>query len=468
MIIQFKVRNFLSFQTETVFSMVPGQGRLMKNHKTDAVNGISVLKTATVFGANAGGKSNLVKAIAFAKYMVLHGTRPDSLIDYHPFLLSEETKNGDSEIEFELQANGKNYIYGFIFNNEEIKEEWLCERTRRGETAIFERKPAGFNMEYLLKRNKNEKAKQYLQFFAQSTPKNQLFLHEVFARNITANVEHIDEMLDVIEWFLDTLKIIFPDTPYKQAVMSRADIDNELKRIYAELLRYFDTGIDDIEFFPADIEKLGIPQSLLHDIKADLLKSKGKDAYGTLSLGGDLYIITAADNVVSAKKLLTIHKMTDGGKGDIALFSLSDESDGTKRLFDYIPLIIDLFKGAKVFVVDEMERSLHPNLIYGIFKLFLDYCDDVNSQLIVTTHESSLMTQNLLRKDEIWFMNKTSQGSSELKPLEEYKVRFDKELRSSYLKGVFGGVPDFAGRDKLSALIGANMNKEEEHAEKAE
>ncbi len=457
MIIRLRVKNFLSFHDEVEFCMIPGQGRLKQEHKSKPIGGYSVLKTSAVYGANAGGKSNLVKAIAFLKYMVLQGTRPDSLIDYHKFLLSKEARENNSKLEIEFQSENKNYDYGIEFNNEGIVNEWLYEFTKRSENLIYERKGNQFTLDGLLKRNKSDESRQYLQFFAQSTPNNQLFLHEVFTRNIKDNVNDISDLTSVINWFLYTLKIIFPGTGYKHGVMLQAADDVELQRFYAVLLRYFDTGIDSIKLHEVDIEKLGIPQALLRDIKSDLLKSNGKDAYGALSFEDELYMVSAENGVVKTKKLITIHKMIDGGKNDIAMFSLSNESDGTKRLFDYIPLILDLMKGSKVFVVDEIERSLHPSLVYQIFKLFLDSCESIDSQLIVTSHETTLMTQNLLRKDEIWFMEKNTEGESKLVSLEEYKVRFDKELRGSYLDGSFGGVPKFRD-EEFKALLQRNIS----------
>lgn len=450
MIIRVRIRNFLSFNKEIEFSMIPGQGRLKKEHKTTPIGGYCVLKTAAIYGANAGGKSNLVKAIAFIKYLILHGTRPDSLIDYHKFLLSKESQNELSKIEIEFQAGEKNFDYGIEFNNEEIVNEWLYEFTKRSESMIYDRKEGKFTLDGLFKRNRSDESRQYLQFFAQSTPKNQLFLHEVFSRNIKDNVDNIEDLTAVTDWFLNTLKIIFPGTPYKHGVMLQAVNDSELQRFYAVLLRYFDTGIDSIKLNDVDIDKLGIPQDLLRDIKTDLLKTKEKDAYGTLSFDDELYLVSAENGLIKTKKLITIHKMMNGDKNDIAMFSLSNESDGTKRLFDYIPLILDLIRGAKVFVVDEIERSLHPSLVYRIFQLFLDTCSQTDSQLIVTSHETTLMTQNLLRKDEIWFMEKSEQGESKLVSLEEYKVRFDKELRGSYLEGSFGGIPKFDDKELQS------------------
>lgn len=136
------------------------------------------------------------------------------------------------------------------------------------------------------------------------------------------------------------------------------------------------------------------------------------------------------------------------------LFSLGDESDGTKRLFDYIPLILDLIQGGKVFVVDEMERSLHPSLIQQIILLFYKYSNGVSSQLIFTTHESSLMNLRIFRKDEIWLMKKDNCGISSFGRMDElYNVRFDKMLQNSYLNGEYGATPIFETEEEISKLF---------------
>ena len=127
MLIRFSVENFLSFSDRQKFSMLPGKGSLKADHKTSKLNGISVLKTAVLFGANASGKSNLIKAIDFGKKMVLRGNKPEKPIDYQKFRLDKQSNINDSRIEYEIQHKGKNYAYGFIFNNELIKEEWLYE-----------------------------------------------------------------------------------------------------------------------------------------------------------------------------------------------------------------------------------------------------------------------------------------------------------------------------------------------------
>ena len=121
-------------------------------------------------------------------------------------------------------------------------------------------------------------------------------------------------------------------------------------------------------------------------------------------------------------------------------------------LFILVGKIIDFFKGGNVFIIDEMERSLHPNLIYDLLDLFLDKSDNINSQLILASHESSLLTQKLLRKDEIWFAVKDNDGVSHLHSLEEYNIRFDKEIRKDYLLGRFKAIPSLGNRSTLTVL----------------
>jgi AAA15 family ATPase/GTPase len=117
---------------------------------------------------------------------------------------------------------------------------------------------------------------------------------------------------------------------------------------------------------------------------------------------------------------------------------------------------MDLLKGDNVFIIDEMERSLHPNLIYDLIDLFLSKSKNVNSQLILASHESSLLTQNLLRKDEVWFTVKGEDGATKLHSLEQYNIRFDKKIRKDYLLGRFKAIPKIGNRNKLTALPNQN------------
>ncbi len=452
MLIRFTVENYLSFREKQVFSLIPGKGSLKSHHKSTPIKGVSALKAGIIYGANASGKSNLIKAIDFGRQTVLKGTRPEQPISSNFFKLDKSYLNKPAYIEYEIQHKGKNYAYGFTLSTKEIIDEWLFELNKTGETKIFERKgTTTYNLDYFLKRNKSKKEQQFLEFTAKGTPRNQLFVTQIRNTNVTDNVSDITDILNVIDWFQNALTVMYPGT---KNISKKFELhkDTNLKQVFNEMLDYFDTGIDGIEFKEVDFEKMDIPSELKEDIKNDLLSEKSEKTSAFLSNPEDdkYYVISKVDEVtVQAKLLKTKHKVVGGG---YELFDLKDESDGTRRIMDLIPLIVDFFGGGNVFVVDEIERSLHPNLVKDFFEFILEKCDNVNSQLIASSHEATLLTQKLLRKDEIWFAVKDKQGATQLHSLEDYNVRFDKEIMKDYLIGRFRGIPKLGNRNELTIL----------------
>lgn len=454
MLQQFTIENFLSFKNKEVFNLMPSRGSRMKDHRAEPVKGHPILKTAAMFGPNAGGKSNFIKALNFCKNLVLVGTPSDSLIEHLPFQLDSKSKHNDTTFTFHILCNEKKYEYGFSYNQERIGREWLKIITKKDDVIIFDRDSdtSKFDLPYLMKLNPKEEEKQFLSFFAKATPPRQLFLHEILSRNIVDNVSDIEDPIAIIHWFINNLKVLFPDTPYKQGGILKAFSDDDLKSALESLLKYFDTGIEGVNLTDVDFDKLDISTELRKIIRTDLSKSGEKDTFGALRLDDNLYLITYVDNDVKAKKLQTLHKKLD--EGGNAFFSFSDESDGTKRIFDYIPLILDLIQGGKVFVIDEMERSLHPVLMKKLLNLFYEISNKTSTQLFFTTHESTLLTQELLRRDEIWLMDKSKEGISSFKRLDDkFNIRFDKELEKDYLKGLFGAIPKFESNDNIIETI---------------
>lgn len=452
MLQKFTVENFLSFKNKEVFSLLPSKGTLKKEHKVEPIKGQWVLKSAAVFGANAGGKSNFVKALWFGKMLILKGTRPNDLIKYRPFRLCSECKAKDTSMSYQIICNHKKYEYGFRYNAEEIKEEWLkVFHSRKTFNYIFYRntETGDFDISYLLKLNPKTEESQFLTFFAKATPKRQLFIHEVLSRNIHDNVTNISDIEAILDWFLNSLKIIFPDTEYNQGVLLKSVNDKELKQGFSALLKYFNTGIDGIELIDFDFDKLGIPQELQNVIKNDILNENSTESFGSLKIENNLFLISSKNGEIKAQKLMTKHYRIN--ENAFELFSPKEESDGTRRIFDFIPLILDLILGDKVFIVDEIERSLHPSLIQQLINLFYTYSKDISSQLLFTTHESSLMNLKILRRDEIWLMNKDDNGISSLGRLDcKYNnIRFDKTLQQSYLNGDYGATPNFNSEEEI-------------------
>ncbi|MCB9294356.1 MAG: ATP-binding protein [Lewinellaceae bacterium] len=450
MLIRFYVENFSSFRTRQSFSMIPGKGTLKSNHKTTPVKGISVLKAAVVFGANASGKSNLIKAINFGKKLVLEDIKPGQKIDYSKFRLNELSIAGNSRLEYELQHNGKNYAYGFVFNKDGIVEEWLYEVTKKSDKKIFVRNGSSFDLSYLISINKRKEEKQFINFIAKGTPDNKLFLNEIRHRKVKENVTDISDITNVLDWFLNSLKVILPEDKYNVGLRFELKDDEKLLKSFEQFLEYFDTGIDGVCLEPISVEKVDIPDFLLKRISDDLLNANSKEKRAAiLSDNNTTYFISIINNEVGYHKFMTKH-IIDSGKE--VLFDTSEESDGTNRIIDFIPLLMDLLQGDNVFIIDEMERSLHPNLIYDLIDLFLAKSINVNSQMILASHESSLLTQKLLRKDEIWFTVKETDGSTTIHSLEEYNIRFDKKIRKDYLLGRFKAIPKLGNRNNLTVL----------------
>lgn len=457
MLIRFSIENFLSFRTRQKFSMLAGRsGRDKSFHvlKKGNRNDVNLLKTGVIFGANASGKSNLIKAIDFGRRLVLAGTQTEKPIQFQNFRLHEDSVKQPSRIEYEIKHKGKSYAYGFTFNNKKIIEEWLYEFDKIKETLIFERSnTTNFDLNPLLEKNENENEKQFLNFISKGTPDNQLFLTEIRQRKVKDNVTEISDILNIIDWFQNALTVFYPKSKV-EGVEFELKENTELSTIFQEFLKYFDTGINGISLEKIDFDKVKVPSHIKEEIKSSLLseKSEKTNAWVENPMQNVRYIFTKenSDDII-VRKLMTKHTI-HGKNSSTSYFDINEESDGTQRIMDFIPILIDLFKGNNVFIIDEMERSLHPNLIYDLIDLFLDKSEGVNSQLILASHESSLLTQNLLRKDEIWFVVKDKIGASSIYSLEDYDIRFDKKIQKDYLQGRFKAIPRLGNRHKLSIL----------------
>ena len=185
-----------------------------------------------------------------------------------------------------------------------------------------------------------------------------------------------------------------------------------------------------------------LPKSLIKSIVSDLEKQVKKNEDNTVSVmlrsGKEIVIFKINDDDEIAVKTIEFeHKNTS------ALFALSEESDGTRRLLDLIEVLLTS-NNEKIYVIDEIDRCLHPQLTYKLIKEYLKVSETSQRQLIVTTHEAHLLDFDLLRRDEIWFVDKDAQGHSSLYSLEAYNERFDKKIDKAYLEGRYGGVPIFS------------------------
>lgn len=446
MIIRLNIENFLSFNNKVELLLTPSKVRSLKHHvvKGEKVRDIDVLKSAIIYGANASGKSNIVNSLYFLKKIVTTGNNNSKRIKYSKFKLDKEAIKRDSQIEIEFHYLGVSYAYGIVFNNETILEEWLFTFNKEKDKKIFERKTNGEKVEISFgDLNLSNETRKRLNYMGVDTLPSELFLHSSNQRNIS-DIEGISDIVNSYKWFDDILTIIYPNSKFAGMEVN-INSNIELKDVYHWFLSEFRTGITGLETIHVDFfsNDVSLPKKLKDDIVAGLEK-------------GETAIVSSFDNItysmlrnkegeIEAYKLMTKHKIKNSN--EFALFEINEESDGTQRIMDLIPAITELSKEHKVFIIDEINRSLHPNLTYKLFELFFNESANIKSQLICTTHESELLNQKLFRKDEIWFVKKNRCGESSIYSLEEFRPRKDKDIRTGYLKGRFEGIPNFSKMD---------------------
>ncbi|MGO8692709.1 MAG: AAA family ATPase [Rectinemataceae bacterium] len=435
MLIRFSVQNLYSFDDTIDFSMVAGKTQAHKNHIAEAYrrSDPKLLKSAVVYGANAAGKSNLAKAIFLAQQLILGGMRIGSELPRLPFKLREESLSSPSRIEFELLLEDSAYAYGFSFLNTHIVEEWLVKIGPSSEKDIFRRKGSvsdtkiDFGPSFI----DNAKERQFFEFLERGTRPNQLFLTEAVARNVAAPYK------SVFEWFATNLTVIFPHTELNQRE-SLIRSDAGLRSNYDTYFKAFDLGLVGLQVIETEIEQVlpNLPEQMKNDLRTQLGPDK---AIQMLAPGtGARLIITKKENGdLVALRLLTLH---EDDRQRMVGFDIQEESDGTQRLVDLIPALVQFQGSDRVFVIDEIDRSLHPTLSRTFFEVFYEKSDP-RAQLIATTHDLDLLDLDLLRKDEIWFAEKDKHGASRVYSLEEFKPRFDNDIRKGYLLGRFGGIP---------------------------
>lgn len=430
MLIRFSVENFLSFKDEIELSMIPGKVRSHKHHviSDGKSRGIKALKAAVLYGANASGKSNLIKAMDFARNLIVTGRRPRELILVRPFKFDTDSQNKPSRFEFEFKSGTTFFNYGFVADAEKIREEWLYEISP--EKQIFERETTAEG-ETVVKfgtiKYANADDREFLRFTGRGTRPNQLFLTESIERGL-----HYFEA--AYNWFNEILVILFP---HSRPIGLEAELtDKTFNQSFQTLLDVFDTGISGIELVEISSDE-EIPKSV-RTIRDQFQERTDEDAI-VRGPDGRYLLHRNEGNEIKVSKFMTTHQVK--GEDRPVLFEVNEESDGTQRLFDLIPALLELRKNERVIVIDELDRSLHPHLSSKILELFLNSTTGHQSQLIVTTHESRLLDFDLLRRDEIWFLEKDSEGRSSLYSLEEFSIRDDMDIRKGYLLGRFGGIP---------------------------
>ncbi len=429
MLINFSVENWMSFRNKATLSMV-ASGERQHGERVPRLKKYNtrLLPTAAIYGGNASGKTNLFIALDFVQDFVVLGTQSaGTLIRVDPFLLDSKSGQQPTRFTIELLADDdKIYEFSFAATRKAVLEEKLVRITSTSERVLYERK------EGELKQLDRSLAKdQFLQFAFQGTRDNQLFL-------TNSVLQKVEIFKPVYDWFENSLVLIGPDArfgPFEKFL----EEGSSLFEIMNTKLSQLDTGISHLGSEDLPIENVSLPADLKTQLQE---KVKEDEAVHLLTPVNERFVITRRNGKLVAKKLMAFHSTSNG---NVIKFEMWRESDGSHRIIDLLPafLAVSELDSRRIFIIDELDRSLHSLLTRQLLAGYLASCSPSSrAQLLFTTHDISLMDQSLFRRDEMWLTERDSDGNTKLFSFSDFKdVRYDKDVRKSYIQGKLGGVP---------------------------
>ena len=407
MLAEFRITNYKSFKDEQVLSLIASTEE-SKGPNSIKIGNHSILKTAVVYGANASGKSNLIKAMSCMNKIVCDsaGYKPSEKIPVTPFLFDEKTKDQQTIFEATFFIESIRYQYGFSATRDKIHNEWLIAWPKGKPQNWFSRlspKAGPYFGPSLKGQNKSiwDKVKD-----------NSLFL------SVAAQWNH-PQLSKVYEWFSKKLMEL-PEQSHARLVTDlmllkkgNLGIVGDFHEIALKMLRQADFGVDDFEIEHIIVDEFKFPDHMPdEEIRA-----------------------------ITEKPLVSRKIFHCGRKYSL---NFEDESDGTQRFYSFIgPLLISVKVGITIFK-DELELNLHPLLTREIVKAVRDSeHDNCSAQLIFTTHDTTLLDPELFGRDQVWFTEKDKHGATQLYSLADYKetVRKDEAMQKRYLAGRYGAVP---------------------------
>ena len=408
MLVEFRVKNFRSLRDEQVLSLVASSDRTQLNtHTFDTKIKAAphLLKSAVLYGANASGKSNLIKALHCMRSVVLESASlaPDKTFSLQAFKLDSISAEQPTEFEVTFILDGVRYQYGFSMNAQRIMSEHLLVYKAFKPQRWFERRFDTQTGKDVYEFGSSLKGAKNL--WEGATRPNALFLSMAVQLNSEA-------LRPVFAWFaVDRLVIVNEDTPLSPHFSMQMLKQEIHRKAICEFLRAADISINEIE----------------------LLTKR-----------------TTVQNINVDEHEVKLHHITEQGK---AIFDLKDESSGTRTLFFMVDPILDILDRGLTLVVDGLDTSLHTLLVQALVQLF--HRPEVNTggaQLIFTTHDTRLLdAYGLFRRDQIWFVEKRVDQSSSLYSLLDFSPRKNEALERGYLQGRYGAIP-FLRSDELIGL----------------
>jgi len=427
MLLRFKFSNFRSFRDEQEFSLVASP----LNDRSEGIFHVAALRerilpVAAMYGANASGKTNVLRALHFVQRAVNQSHRvwkPELPFPIERF--AGETDERPMRFSVDFVQGDVRHQYGFAANSSGVLEEWLHAYPKGKKQRWFIRK-TGRPMSF------SDKLTGENRVIEQLTRKNSLFLSAAAQNN------H-EMLLPTYNWFTNALTSVVEGRAVERQRTINMCSDPGIRSILARLLSFADLGITDINVeSPPDEAKDKAEKATefllsLFDLKADQVP---------------------IERVQTAVKLL--HRI-NGGSTPMAL---EQESAGTIAYFALLGPLVHALKVGGVICVDELDSSLHPLIAIEIIRIFEDPIENPNgAQLVFNTHDTNLLSTGMLRRDQIWFTEKDAKGESHLYPLTDFKPRKEENLESGYLQGRYGAIPFIHSEELATTLADANGEK---------
>lgn len=424
MLIEFSVGNFRSFKEKKTFSMVASADNTNEDTHTIETKGkLRLLRSAVLYGANASGKTNLFFAMNFMRMMVIHSAKDSQAsepIRVHPFQLSTETENELSTFEVVFISDDTRYRFGFQLDKKRIHREWLFEVPTTRESTLYIRENGEIKIGTRFREGKK---------LAEKTRDNALFLS--VAAQFNGEISR-----KILKWFKNFH--IWLDL-VERGNFSRVTLRREeegFKDFVEKLLVIADTGISGVEV-----------ESILFNI--DDISSK-------LPPGLFEYIKSSReDGKLERVDIHSLHPRYNGEKKVVGVEKLSmedDESSGTSVLFELAAPVYFALKNHGVLVIDELTSRLHPLLTRAVLDIFHHGAAGSQAQLIFAGHDTSILTNQLFRRDQVWFAQKDRYGVTDLYSLDEYRIRKDASFNKDYFMGKYGAIPFIGDINRLFPL----------------
>lgn len=435
MLLRFAAENIMSFKDAVEFNTFPSSKTHSHEWHRISCGHATALRMSAIYGANGAGKSNLLKCISLLR-AIMHADKLSDLsfTDDLFFRLDDKGRSNPSELAIEFFAGGQIFYYHIAFTRKEIVSEELILSKKTKDVTIFSRKNSNVEIsgDFLKSMGKTASVDVFLDGI------NRLLRPDMAALSFLGYYYQKElPVVSVAYYWIMNLEVVLPSMGVKN-LPHLIDTNPEFAELVNTIVPELKTGITRLQVKKEKLNEEEIhPNSIIYEVLTEAKQDPGFPVVVPYAKTGDISNVVIENGTPYLKTLEVIH--TDSNGKDIEM-AINQESDGTRRLIEYMPLLYAVLKSNRVFIVDEIERSIHPIMIKTLMSKISE-SKDARGQIIFTTHESCLLDLGIFRPDEIWFAQKDVDQATQLYPLSDYNVHNTANIENGYLNGRYGGIP---------------------------